>query len=52
MSLLMDYMPEFYSSNVNPAPKAEVKSVSSDREPSNLIYLLKEDDEKSSFSSS
>ncbi len=38
-------MPEFYSSNVNQAPKAEVKSVLSDREPSNLIYLLKEDDE-------
>ena len=41
----MDYMPEFYSSNVNPAPKAEVKSVSSDRQSSNLIYFLKEDDE-------
>lgn len=41
----MDYMPEFYSSNVNPAPKAEVKSVISDRQPSNLIYFLKEEEE-------
>lgn len=41
----MDYMPEFYSSNVNPAPKKDVKSVKSDREPSGMIYLLKEDDE-------
>ena len=41
----MDYMPEFYSSNVNPVPKAEVKSVSPDRAQSNLIYFLKEDDD-------
>jgi hypothetical protein len=52
MSLLMDYMPEFYSSNVNPAPKAEVKSVSSDRQSSNLIYFLKDDDDENPFKTS
>ena len=40
----MDYMPEYYSSNVKPEPKTDVKSVSSNR-PANMVYFLKEEEE-------
>jgi hypothetical protein len=50
MSLLMDYMPEYYSSNVNQPPKLIPKKTksSSTKSPSNVFYILK-DDQLSNF---
>jgi hypothetical protein len=45
MSLLMDYMPEYYSSNVNQPPKEKYKPKAKKPEnPTKIFYILKDDE--------